>query len=91
MGRVMKNQVMAPKGCEGCFFCPVGPANARGQRGTIGGFKNLKDWKEFGMRLGLEFVVQHAVFPHEAGGGLNRLRALGFWPEHALSVSRLAP
>ena len=38
------------------------------------GVKNLKNWNEFGRRLGSEFVIQHAVFPHEGGGGINRLR-----------------
>ena len=27
------------------------------------------------MRFGLEFLIRHAVFPHEGGGGFKRLRA----------------
>ena len=30
-------------------------------------FKNLKNWKEFGRMLGLEFILRFAVFPCEEG------------------------
>ena len=49
------------------------PAECAGPVGDYRGFKNLNSWKEFGMRLGLEFVLQQAVFPHEWGGGFKAL------------------
>ena len=50
----------------------VGLEECAGPAGDYRGLKNLMNWKEFGMRLGLKFVVEHAVLPHEGVGGLNR-------------------
>ena len=35
------------------------------------------------MRLDFEFVIQHAVFPHEGVGGFNR-SAHSAWPQEGL-------
>ena len=41
----------------------VRPDGMRGASGGLRRFKNLKDWENFGMRLGLEFFLKHAVLP----------------------------
>ena len=61
-----KNQKMGAKVFQKAQFS----VECAGLAGDYKGFKNLKNWKEFGMRLGFEFVLRHAVFPHEGGSGL---------------------
>ena len=45
--------------------------NVRSHWGTIGGSRTWRFGKEFGMRFDLEFLIRHAVFPHEGGGGFK--------------------